>query len=114
MALALLVAFLVGCVVMAAMLFGAAWKTPGRAKWFGLFAILAAAPFFYWLGVFSEHFGAGLCYSNTMLMVANAVERTDSPRTLAGQLRALPMRGYETACSEVEAAAKALPNAGAP
>ncbi len=114
MTLSLLLALLVGCVVMAAMFLGAAWKTPGRAKWFGLVAIVVSAPFFYWLGSFSEQFGAGQCYSNAMSMIANAVERTDSPQDLARQLRALPMHGYETVCSEVEAAAGKLHNAGAP
>ena len=114
MTLLLLLALLIGCVVMAAAFLVAAWKAPRTAKWFGFLAIVISAPFFYWLGAFSEQFGAGQCYSNAMNMVANAVERTGTPQKLAEQLRTLPMRGYETNCSEVEAAAKKLPNAGAP
>lgn len=91
-----------------------AWRSPARAKWGGLAAIAAAAPFFIWLGAFGEQFGAGQCYSKTFSMIGNAVERTDAPVELAKKIRALPFRGYETSCSEVEAAAKDLPNASAP
>ena len=82
-----------------------------RARWLGLGAIIAAAPVFTWLGVFGDQFKTGQCYSRTNAYVARAVERTDSPKTLADRIKALPFYGYETNCSEVEAAASKLPNA---
>jgi hypothetical protein len=88
-----------------------AWQSPFRAKWLGLAAIGLAAPFFLWLGIFTEQFGAGQCYSNAIGMIANAVERTDAPVELAKRIRALPMHGYETNCLEVEAAVRELPHA---
>src|SRR6478672_4314434 len=114
MTLLLLLALLVGCIVMAAMFLGTAWKTPGRAKWFGLAAILLSAPFFYWLGAFSEQFSSGQCYSSAIDRIANSVEHTSTPRELAQRIRDLPLHGYETVCSEVDSAAAALPNSGAP
>ena len=85
-----------------------------RVKWLGLASILAAAPFFYWLGAFSEQFGSGQCYSRIVGTIANSAEHSNSPKELAQHIRALPMHGYETDCSEVEIAAKALPHAIAP
>ena len=114
MSVLLLPALLIGYVVFAALFISATWKSPARAKWLGLASIAAAAPFFMWLGSFAEQFGAGQCYSNTFGMIANAVESTSAPADLGQQIRALPMHGYETNCSEVEAAAKTLPNAKAP
>ena len=114
MAILLLLVLLAGFIVMPAMFLWAAWRTPGRAKWLGLMAIVVSAPFFYWLGAFSEQFGAGQCYSNAMGSIASAVEQTGSPRELAQKIRDLPMHGYETVCSEVESAAAALPHASAP
>jgi hypothetical protein len=82
-----------------------------RARWLGLATLLAAAPFFVWIGSFGEQFETGQCYSRVNEYVARAVERTDAPQALAEKIEALPFRGYETACSEVEAAARELPNA---
>lgn len=47
-------------------------------------------------------------------MIARAIEKTDVPKALAEKVRALPLHGYETNCSEVEAAAHELPNVAAP
>jgi hypothetical protein len=110
MEILLLVSLLTGYAVMAAIFLVSAHAAPRRVKWFGIMAIAAAAPFFYWLGAFSERAGAGICYSNIIGNVADAVERTQSPRSLAAQIRALPMRGYETSCSEVEQASHRLPD----
>lgn len=110
----LLLTLFVGYIAFAIAFVVIAWKSPPRAKWGGLAAIAAAAPFFIWLGAFGEQFGAGQCYSNTFSMIGNAVERTDAPVVLAKKIRALPFHGYETNCTEVEAAAKELPNASAP
>lgn len=107
-----LLALLVVYVVLAAIFFGAASRPTRYAKWVGLAAIAAAGPFFYWLGAFSDQFSAGICYSSSVEMIANAVEKTDSPQDLAKRIRKLPLHGYETKCSEVEAAARELPNAG--
>ena len=85
-----------------------------KSKWLGLAAIALAAPFFFWLGSFSEQFTSGQCYSRSIHLIANAVSRTDAPVRLAEQIRSLPLYGYETMCSEVEVASEALPNAGAP
>lgn len=110
----LLLTLLIGYIAFASVFLVIAWKSPPLAKWGGLSAIAAAAPFFIWLGAFGEQFGAGQCYSNTFSMIGNAVARTDAPVMLAKEIRALPFRGYETSCAEVEAAAKKLPNASAP
>ena len=111
----LLVILLASYLVMTVMFLIAAWGTTRCAKWLGLAAIAAAAPFFFWLGTFSEQFGAGQCYSNVVSMIANAVEKTNAPQDLSKKIRALPMRGYETICSEVEIAGqRLLPDAGAP
>jgi 4-amino-4-deoxy-L-arabinose transferase-like glycosyltransferase len=114
MAAVLLLVLLIGYVGLALMFVAAAWKAPRRPKWLGLAAIAAAAPFFFWLGAFSEQFNSGQCYSRAIGNVANAVENTDDPRGLAKRLHALPTYGYETVCSDLEAAAAALPNASAP
>ena len=114
MTVLLLPALLIGYVVLAALFVAATWKSPARAKWLGLASIAAAAPLFLWIGSFAEQFGAGQCYSSAIGMIANAVENSNSPAELGKQIRALPLRGYETSCSEVESAAKALPNAKAP
>lgn len=113
MTLSLLLICLVGYLVMAASFFICAQGAPRRARWLGFVAIVASAPFFYWLGAFSEQIESGLCYSNVINRVANAVEQTNSPKVLAEQLKALPMRGYETSCHEVEQATHRLPG-GAP
>lgn len=105
---------LIGYFLMAAIFAVVAWKSPTRAKWSGLAAIALAAPVFSWLGSFTERFDAGQCYSSTIVKIANAVEHTDAPTGLAKKIRALPLRGYETTCTEVDAAANELPNAKAP
>lgn len=84
------------------------------SKWLGVATLVFAAPFFFWLGALSESFTAGICYSNTIHSIGNAVQNTQSPVELAKQIHALPLEGYETVCTEVEAAAGKLPNAGAP
>lgn len=84
------------------------------SKWLGVATLVLAAPFFFWLGAFSESFTAGICYSNTIHSIGNAVQNTQSPVELAKQIHALPLEGYETVCTEVEAAAEKLPAAGAP
>lgn len=93
---------------LAALFIGAAWKASSKAKWFGLAAIAAAAPVFFWAGAFSEQFSAGQCYTEAITTIADSVEKTDDPATLAEKIRALPLFGYETVCSEVEAAAHGL------
>lgn len=105
---------LIGYVVLAVVFVVVAWKSPPRAKWLGLAAITTAAPFFVWLGSFAEQFGAGLCYSSTVALIAKSVERTKSPVELGQAIRSLPMHGYETNCAKVEAAAKELPHTNAP
>ena len=110
----LLLVLPIGFFVLALLFIAAVWTAPRRTKWLGIATIAAAAPFFFWLGAFSEQFGAGQCYSNAMGMIANAVEQTGSPQELSKKIRDLPMHGYETVCSDVEAAAAGLPNAGAP
>ena len=113
-ALLLIVVLVAGFVVLALTLLTAMSGVPRRIKWLSLGTIAVAAPLFYWSGVFSESFVAGQCYSNAMGMVAQSVERTSNPQQLAAQIRALPMHGYETVCSDVEKAAGELPNVVAP
>jgi hypothetical protein len=110
----LLVTSLVAYLVLAAMFTLAATGTSRRARWLGLAALAAAAPSFIWMGAFGEKFDTGQCYSSVINMIANAVKETDDPKSLAEKIRALPMRGYETLCSEVEAAAHELPKRKAP
>ena len=114
MFLPLLIAGLFAYLILAAAFVIAARKANIRAKLLGLAALAAAAPGFAWFGAFGEQFGSGQCYSEVVHLIANAVERTTSPRLLAQEIRALPVYGYETACSEVEAASRELPNAIAP
>lgn len=66
------------------------------------------------VGALSESFTAGICYSSTIHSIGNAVQNSQSPADLAKQIHALPLEGYETVCTDVEAAAEKLPNAGAP
>lgn len=73
-----------------------------------------AAPFFFWLGAFTEQFDSGLCYSRSIDLIAKAVAKTDAPISLAKQISSLPLHGYETECSEVELASKQLPGASEP
>jgi len=47
-------------------------------------------------------------------LIADAVEKTNRPKILAQEIRGLPLYGYETECSEVEAASRELPNAFGP
>jgi len=114
MTLFLLLMCLLGYLVLAAVFAVSVRNAPRRVLWLGLATIAASAPFFYWFGTFSEQFNSGLCYSSIVGEVANAVEHTDSPKSLAQQIKALPMRGYETSCSEVERAARRLPGQSAP
>ena len=96
-------------------LFIAISRKSTKQRWaLGVLTLALSAPFFYWLGLFAEQFSAGLCYSSAINSITNAVEATDSPKELAGQIRALPLAGYETNCQALEAAARELPNAGAP
>jgi hypothetical protein len=110
----LLVTSLVAYLVLAAMFTLAAAGTNRRARWLGLAALAAAAPSFIWMGAFGEKFDSGQCYSSVINVIANAVKETDDPKSLAEKIRALPMSGYETRCSEVEAAAHELPKRKAP
>ena len=114
MTLTTLASLLLAYFVFAALFIGVSWKSKSEAKWLGLVTIAVAAPFFYWFGAFSEQFTSGICYSNAIGMVSNAVESTDNPRALAEQIRELPLYGYETVCNEVEEAAGKLPKASAP
>lgn len=108
----LMIAGLIVYLVLAGMFILAAWGTSFRAKWLGLAALAAGAPGFVWMGWFAEKFDSGQCYSEVIHTISNAVERADdSPRALAAKIRKLPVHGYETVCSEVEAAAHALPHA---
>jgi hypothetical protein len=101
MTLSLLLTCLLGYLGFAAVFVFVTQGVPRRARWAGLVAIAASAGFFFWAGIFSEQFDAGQCYSNVVDKIANAVEHTHSTG-LAGQIRALPMHGYETPCQEVE------------
>jgi|GEM_PF-1911262 len=109
-----LLVLLVGLGVMALIFLLAGRGLTRKSKWLGLAAIVLAAPFFFWLGAFSEQFTSGQCYSRSIHLIANAVASTDQPIQLAEQIRSLPLYGYETVCSEVEVASEGLPNAGAP
>ena len=114
MFISLLAIGLVAYLVLAAMFTLAAAGTNRRARWLGLAALAAAAPGFLWMGAFAEKFDSGQCYSSVINVIANAVKETDNPKSLAEKIQALPMRGYETLCSEVEAAAHELPKRKAP
>ena len=109
-----LLVLLVGFVVTASTFLLMARGLNRKSKWLGLAAIAFAAPFFFWIGAFSEQFTSGQCYSRSIGMIASAVAKTDSPIDLSEKIKALPLYGYETVCSEVEAATERLPNSGAP
>lgn len=106
-----LLALLVGFGVMVLIFLLAGRGLTQQSKWLGLAAIALAAPFFFWLGAFSEQFTSGQCYSRSIHLIADAVAKTGTPERLAEQIRSLPLHGYETVCSEVEVASEALPNA---
>jgi hypothetical protein len=108
MTIPLLIIALFAYLALAALFTGAAWKANAKAKWFGLAAIAAAVPVFFWAGAFAEQFSAGQCYTKAINTIADSVGKTDDPATLAERIRALPLYGYETVCSEVEAAANEL------
>jgi hypothetical protein len=114
MTLPLLLALLVGYLVLAGLFVMVAWPLPGRARWLGLAAVAAAAPVFTWIGSYSEQVAGGQCYSNVVTLIGNSVSHTTLPKELAESVRALPLKGAETDCSEVEAAAKRLPLAEQP
>jgi hypothetical protein len=109
-----LLVLLIGFGVMTLIFLLAARGLTHKSKWLGLAAIACSAPFFYWLGAFSEQFTSGQCYSRSIGMIATAVAKTDSPVELSERIRPLPLHGYETVCSDVEVASEKLPNAGAP
>lgn len=114
MAAFLLLGLLVGYLVVLAGFLAAVTGAPRRAKVFGVIAILLGGPVFFWLGSFSEQFTTGQCYSSAIGSIANSVAATREPAVLAGKIRELPLRGYETSCSEVEQAARRLPHGVAP
>lgn len=114
MLLPLLFAGVIAYVVLAAAFLIAARKTNTRAKLLGLAALAAAAPGFSWFGSFGQQLSSGHCYSNVVQLIADAVEKTNRPKILAQEIRGLPLYGYETECSEVEAASRELPNAFGP
>ena len=108
MTITLLLAALLGYIVLAGVFAVMSRGAPRRARVAGFLAIAAAAPFFMWFGTFGERFTAGQCYSSAFESVAAAAERSAGPKALAQQIRALPLYGYETECSEVEKAARRL------
>jgi len=114
MLLPTLFAGVIAYVVLAAAFLIAARKTNTRSKLLGLAALAAAAPGFFWFGSFERQLSSGQCYSEVVHLIADAVDKTTSPRLLAQEIRGLPLYGYETECSEVETASRALPNAIGP
>ncbi|MGZ5009128.1 MAG: hypothetical protein ACXWE9_10285 [Methylobacter sp.] len=114
MFLPLLLTALVAYIIFVGLFVAATSDTNRQAKWLGLAALTASAPVFIWFGAFGEQFESGQCYTQVITMIAHAIEKTDAPTTLAEKVRALPLHGYETNCSEVEAAVHELPNAAAP
>ena len=109
-----LIVLSLGFFTISALFIAIAWRSTKQRWALGVLTLAFSAPFFYWLGLFAEQFSSGLCYSNAINSITNAVEATDAPKTLAVQIRALPLDGYETNCEDLEAAAEKLPNAGAP
>ena len=109
-----LIVLSLGFFALSALFIAVAWKSTRQRLALGVLTLALSAPFFYWLGLFAEQFSSGLCYSNAINSITNAVEATDSPKILADQIRALPLDGYETNCEDLEDAAEELPNAGAP
>lgn len=114
MTLTLLVVALGSYLALAGAFFVATRGAPKLARWMGLAAIASAAPFFIWWGAFAEQFTAGQCYSHVIESVATSVENSRTPSELAREIRSLPMRGYETNCTEVEQAAEHLSSRNAP
>lgn len=109
----LIVLFLGFCVMVLVFLLAASGLIQ-KSKWLGLAAIVLAAPFFFWLGAFSEQFTSDQCYSRSIGLIASAVTTTETPAELAEQIKSLLLYGYETVCSEVEAAPEKLLSVGAP
>ena len=103
-----------GFFVISALFIAIAWKSTKQRLALGVLTFALSAPFFYWLGAFAEQFSSSLCYSSAIQSITNAVEATEAPKELASQIRSLPLSGYETNCEDLEAAARKLPNAGAP
>jgi 4-amino-4-deoxy-L-arabinose transferase-like glycosyltransferase len=105
---------LIGFAVISVVFLLAARGWTRNSKWPGLVAIALAAPFFFWLGAFSEQFTSGQCYSRSISNIANAVSKTESPVVLSQKIRSLPLSGYETVCADVEKESEKLPNVVAP
>ena len=89
---------------------------PRRKQTLGVIAILAAAPFFTWLGLFFSLFDDNMCYSD---VVSTLVElpakyaesnQVDALQRFTADTKNLPNYGYETSCEELRAAVKYLAN----
>ena len=82
------------------------WRdVPRRGSgWLGAAAILSAAPFFLWLGVFGSGFSSGQCYSTLIGGIRDelgaGVQRQDLDQiaALSRRLSSLRLAGYETSC----------------
>jgi hypothetical protein len=79
----------------------------GRLRlWFGLAAILMAAPFFTVFGMFLSAFDSTTCYSEAIRETAELQSKlaagkggaVEQGQSIAGQL---PLHGYETDCMAV-------------
>jgi len=77
-----------------------------------LVAIVSVGGLIYFIGALSTSFSDGICYSEVIGGIAaeakNAI-RTGGPAELQkfeGFINSLPVRGYETSCSELEAAVR--------
>jgi hypothetical protein len=97
-------AAIVGFVVFAGAYLAMTSGVTSKGKWFGLAAILTSMPVAFIVGQLFADLDADACYANVIDGIAAASTRGTDPATLAGNIQALPLRGYETDCKEVEAA----------
>jgi hypothetical protein len=83
---------------------------PRRRFALGLTAILSAAPFFIWVGMFGSIFEDNLCYSNTFADLVRLpeqyakVDESTAVQRFTVDTKMLPNHGYETRCSDLHAA----------
>ena len=90
-------------------------KVQHRARiWVGLLAIISAAPFFVGLGGFFGTFSNNICYSEVVAAVADLpgtyarTRNTEALESMSSLASRLPLRGYETNCTELKQAVEAL------
>jgi hypothetical protein len=75
-----------------------------KGRWFGLAAIICSMPVAFLVGQLFGELDTDACYANVIDEIVAASKHGTESAALADRIEALPLRGYETNCKEVEAA----------